>query len=112
MSRNLSRAAAESVRKKRRRNSILLSLAAIVVIVVLLVTEQVAILYLLATLGVAALLIVVAFADLHGAQTAAATVEPVPADDSAAIASGIARPTPSTSFGATRPRAPKRRHKR
>lgn len=112
MSRNLSRAAAEGVRKKRRRNSILLSLVAVAVIVALLITEQVAILYLLATLGVAALLIVVAFADLHGAPPAAA-VEPIPADDSAAIASGIARPTPSTSFGSsTRPRAPKRRHRR
>ena len=88
MSRNVSRAAAEGVRKKRRRNSILWSVAAIAVIVVLLALEQVALLYLLATLGVAVLLIIVAFADLHGAPAEA--LQPATADDSAAIADGAA----------------------
>jgi hypothetical protein len=90
MSRNVSRAAAEGVRKRRRRNSILVSVAAIAVIVLLLALEQVALLYLLATLGVAVLLIVVAFADLHGApQQEVAAVAPAPADDAAAIADGV-----------------------
>lgn len=109
MSRNYSRAAADSARKKRRRNSLLISTAAIVVIVVLLLTEQVALLYLMSTLGVAGLLLVVAFSDLQGVQQPA----PLPADDSAAIGdrSGGPRVTTST-FGATSaPRRPKRRTK-
>ncbi len=110
MSRNYSRAAADTARKKRRRTSLLISTAAIVVIIVLLVTEQVALLYLLATLGVVALMLVVAFSDLRGVEQPA----PLPADDSAAIGdrSGAARVTTST-FGATAaPRRPKRRTKR
>ena len=94
MSRNLSRAAAEGARRKRRRNSILVSVAAIAVIVVLLALEQVALLYLIATLGVAVLLIVVAFADLHGAQQAE-TAAPAPADDAAAIADGLVGTPPA-----------------
>ena len=114
MSRNYSRAAADGLRKQRRRNSLLISVAAIAIIVVLLATEQVALLYLLATLGVVALLLVVAFADLRGAQevTAAAAV-PVPADDSAAIGdrSGGQRVTTAT-YASNAPRRPKRRTKR
>jgi hypothetical protein len=115
MSRNYSRAAAEGTRKRRRRNSILLSAAAVIVIVVLLALEQVALLYLIATLGVAALLFVVAFADLHGTpQTAAAATGPAPAaDDSAAIADRVARPTPAAgSFTTNAPRRAKRRQRR
>jgi hypothetical protein len=110
MSRNYSRAAADTARKKRRRNSLLVSAAAIAVIVVLLVTEQVALLYLIATLGVVALLLVVAFSDLQGVQQAT----PVPADDSAAIGdrSGGARVTTATYAAASAPRRPKRRTKR
>ena len=114
MSRNYSRAAADGARKKRRRNSLLLSAVAIAIIVGLLITEQVALLYLIATLGVAALLLVVAFADLHGVQQAAAAATvPAPADDSAAIGdrSGAARVT-TASYGANAPRRPKRRTKR
>ncbi|HEX8556932.1 MAG TPA: hypothetical protein VF668_02460 [Pyrinomonadaceae bacterium] len=115
MSRNYSRAAADGVRKKRRRTSLLVSSAAIAVIIVLLVMEQAALLYLIATLGVSALLLVIAFADLRGAQqTPAAAVAPTPADDSAAIGdrSGAPRVTTST-FGATpAPRRPKRRARR
>jgi hypothetical protein len=115
MSRNVSRAASESTRKSRRRNSILLSIAAAAVIILLLAFEQIALLYLIATLGVAALLTVVAFADLHGVrQTVAASAAPTPADDAAAIADRTAatRPTPATSFGSTAPRRPKRRQRR
>jgi hypothetical protein len=111
MSRNVSRAAAEGVRKKRRRNSILWSVAAIAVIVVLLALEQVALLYLLATLGVAVLLTVVAFADLHGAQQQEAAA-PTPADDAAAIADGAVRTAPAASFRPTAPRPAKRRRRR
>ena len=111
MSRNVSRAAAEGVRRKRRRNSILWSVAAIAVIVVLLALEQVALLYLLATLGVAALLTVVAFADLHGAPQAEA-VAPAPADDAAAIADGAVRAAPSAPLRPTAPRHVKRRRRR
>jgi len=113
MSRNYSRAAADTVRKKRRRTSLLVSAVAMVIIIVLLATEQVALLYLIATLGVVALLLVVAFADLRGAQPVAAAAVPAPADDSAAIGdrSGGARVT-TASYGTNVPRRPKRRTKR
>jgi hypothetical protein len=114
MSRNLSRAAAEGVRKKRRRNSILLSVAAVAVIVVLLALEQVALLYLIATLGVAVLLIVVAFADLHGAAQAEPAA-PAPADDAAAIADGTVgalRPAPAAPLRTAAARNVKRRRRR
>ena len=113
MSRNYSRAAADTERKRRRRNSLLISAAAMVIIVVLLATEQVALLYLIATLGVVGLLLVVAFADLRGHDVAAAAVAPVPADDSAAIGdrSGGARVT-TASYASNVPRRPKRRTKR
>jgi hypothetical protein len=113
MSRNLSRAAADSTRKRRRRNSVLVSIAAVAVIVILLALEQVALLYLLATLGVAALLTIVAFADLHGAQQQqVAASMPAPADDAAAIADGTARATPAASLRSNAPRRAKRRQRR
>jgi hypothetical protein len=111
MSRNMTRAAADSVRKRRRRNSILWSIAAVAVIVVLLALEQVALLYLLATLGVAILLIIVAFANLHGAPADA--LQPLPADDSAAIADRTASsPVATTSFGPAAPRPHRRKRRR
>ena len=111
MSRNYSRAAADSVRKKRRRTSLLITGAAMAIIILLLVTEQVALLYLIATLGVVGLLLVVAFADLRGQQEVVAV--PAPADDSAAIGdrSGGARVTTAT-YASNVPRRPKRRTKR
>lgn len=112
MSRNYSRAAADGARKKRRRNSLLVSAAAIAIIVALLVTEQVALLYLIATLGVAGLLLVVAFADLQGVRQTVAAV-PAPADDSAAIGDRSGAPRVVTaSYGTNAPRRPKRRTKR
>ncbi len=60
------------------------ALAAIVI--TLLLMEQVAVLYLLATLGVSGLLIVVALSDLGDARK---LTEPAPFDDSAAIGIGI-----------------------
>ena len=115
MSRNYSRAAADGTRKRRRRTSLLVSALAIGIIIALLVMEQVALLYLIATLGVAGLLLVIAFADLKGArQTAAAAVAPATADDSAAIGdrSGGPRETTASYAASSAPRRPKRRTKR
>jgi hypothetical protein len=114
MSRNYSRAA-EGARKKRRRNSILISVAVAAVIIVLLALEQIALLYLMATVGVAVLLLIVAFADLHGATpVTAAAVQPSVPDDSAAIADGLAQAAgiAPTSQGTARQRAAKRRQRR
>jgi hypothetical protein len=62
-------------------------LAALAAITIALIYyEQTEILYILATLGVTALLAVVALADLKGAQ--GITGEPVPGDDAAALGSG------------------------
>ena len=112
MSRNMTRAAAEGTRRRRRRNSILLSVAAVAVIVILLALEQVALLYLIATLGVAVLLIIVAFADLHGAP--AEVAQPAPADSAAGIADRTARPAAAatTSFAPTAPRPHRRKRRR
>jgi hypothetical protein len=114
MSRNYSRAAADGVRRRRRRNSLLVSAVAVVIIVVLLVLEQVALLYLISTLGVTALLLVVAFSDLHGAKQPASALGPAPADDSAAIADGAAgtATAAAATFGSAAPRRPKRRARR
>lgn len=112
MSRNYSRAAADGVRKRRRRNSLLVSAIAVVIIIVLLVLEQVALLYLICTLGVVALLLVVAFSDLHGAKQPASM--PAPNDDAAAIADGVTGTATdaATTFGAAAPRRPRRRPRR
>ena len=115
MSRNYSRAAADGVRKRRRRNSLLVSAVAVVIIVTLLMLEQVALLYLIATLGVAGLLLVVAFSDLQGARQTASVAGPAPGDDAAAIADGLtgtraAAATPA--FGSNAPRRPRRRPRR
>jgi len=116
MSRNYSRAAADGVRKRRRRNSLLVSAVAVIIIVVLLMLEQVALLYLIATLGVAGLLLVVAFSDLHGAQQPASALGPAPADDAAAIADGVTETATTraatTTFSSAAPRRPKRRARR
>ncbi|HWS88830.1 MAG TPA: hypothetical protein VN282_17780 [Pyrinomonadaceae bacterium] len=116
MSRNYSRAAADAVRKRRRRNSLLVSAVAVIVIIVLLTLEQVALLYLISTLGVVALLLVVAFSDLHGAQQPASALGAAPADDAAAIADGITNTATgaavTTTFGSAAPRRPRRRPRR
>ena len=112
MSRNYSRAAADGVRKRRRRNSLLVSAVAVIIIVVLLMLEQVALLYLISTLGVAGLLLVVAFSDLHGAKQTADV--PAPADDAAAIADGVTgtATAAAATLGSAAPRRPKRRARR
>jgi hypothetical protein len=113
MSRNYSRAA-QGARKQRRRNSILICVVVVAIIVGLLAWEQVALLYLLATVGVAVLMIVVAFADLHGETPTAAAVQPATPDDSAAIADGLAQPAglPAAAQVSTRPRTSAKRRQR
>ena len=87
-------------RKTSGRNRTLLWIAGVGLIVFLLIYfEQTAILYVLATLGLTVLLLLVAFADLKGARNAAEL--PKPADDAAAIGTGIASTLPS------QPRAPR-----
>ena len=105
MSRSYSRAA-EGARKKRRRNSILISIAVVVIIVALLAFEQVALLYLIATVSVAALLLIVALSDLHDA-TPAVAVEPATPDDAAAIADGLTTAS-AAAVGSPRARAARR----
>lgn len=95
-------------RRNRRRITILLGLAVIAAVVTLLLLEQVAVLYVVSTLGIAALLMVVAFADLGDAHRPAS--DPPPLDDSAALADGTA--TASTTFGSTTPRTVKGRRNR
>ena len=79
-----------AAQKRRRRMTFLWILAVSAVIITLLVLEQVAVLYVLATLSVTLLLIVVAWSDLEGRR---ATAQKTPFDDSAAIAD--ARTTPA-----------------
>lgn len=69
--------------KARRRNVLIGVILLVVVVAALLYTEQVALLYVLATLGVSALLIAVAFAPIGEARVA---TQPAPFDDAAAIA--------------------------
>jgi peptidoglycan/LPS O-acetylase OafA/YrhL len=111
MSRNANRTPIARPRRKSRKSFLFIVVAALVVIV-LLWQEQIALLYVLATLSVAALLAVVSFADLRGARQSAAV--PAPFDDSAAIGDGIASTTgaPSTTFGSKSPRTVKRTRKR
>jgi hypothetical protein len=79
-------ATAAGGRKSKRRTTFIWIAAATVIIVALIWTEQVALLYVLATLSVTALLMIVAMADLGGARRP--VTEPAPNDDSAAAADG------------------------
>lgn len=110
MSRNVNRAAAARARKKGKRTSLILSLVAVAVVITLLALEQVALLYLLATLGVAAILVIVAMADLKGAK--AGPLQATPADDSAAVGDRTLKATPASSYGASAPRQGARRRPR
>lgn len=75
-------------RKDNRRLKNFLWIAALSILVIaLLYFEQTAVLYLLATLGLTALLIIVALSDLSGAKRATNASEL--GDDSAAIGDGI-----------------------
>ena len=70
-------------RARPRRTGLIWSAAITLIVAVLLFTEQVALLYVVATLSVSALLIVVAFASFGEARSA---TEPASFDDSAGIA--------------------------
>jgi peptidoglycan/LPS O-acetylase OafA/YrhL len=97
-------------RRSRRLITFFWVAALSVLIITLLALEQTALLYVLATLGVTALLIVVAAADLSGARKALSGA-PAPADDAAAIGTGIASTMPPAATASARPapRAAKRR---
>lgn len=99
------RAAPAASRQRRRRVTLLWSAVAAAVVITLLITEQVAVLYVLATLGVSGLLLVVAWSDL-GAAHKQVTEEP-PRDDAAAIADGVTS-RHATTLGGGRPRPTKR----
>lgn len=90
MSKTVGRAGARV--KKRGRTSLIASVIAALVVIVLLYLEQVALLYVLATLSVAGLLTVVALADLEGARA----TEPTSGRDSAGISDSP--PSPRTSL--------------
>ncbi|HYE65779.1 MAG TPA: hypothetical protein VD966_09350 [Pyrinomonadaceae bacterium] len=92
---------AVSTRRMSRRKVTLLWVTGLAATVIALIYwEQAALLYVLATLGLAALLTVVALADLKGAPKDSA--EPARADDAAAIGSGIATTLPSGASTAPR----------
>lgn len=75
----------------RKKNSLRMTLLWIAVsaaiIIGLIWTEQVALLYVLATLSVSGLLLIVAFSDLGGSRQL--LTEPAPYDDSAAVGDGL-----------------------
>ena len=75
-------------RRNRRRNTYIWIAVMTIATIALIKYEQTALLYILATLGVTALLIIVALADLKHAQLPAGEGVP-PADDAAAIGSSI-----------------------
>lgn len=87
---------AGNARKSRRRMTLLWSVLCAGVVITLMMLEQIAVLYVLATLGVAVLLIIVALSNLKGARTPGASQPTF--DDAAAISDGIT--SPSTTFGA------------
>lgn len=80
-------------RRRRKLFTVLWFGSLSILIIALIYWEMTAVLYILATLGVTALLLVVAFSDLS--RTEKTSSDPQPANDSAAIGSGI-----TSTFGA------------
>ena len=80
--------------KSSRRMTLIWIAVAAAIIVGLIWKEQVALLYVLATLSVTALLLIVAFADLGGAR--GPLTQPAPNDDSAAAGDGLGGAAPGT----------------
>lgn len=78
--------AAAAARKRRRLMTLLWSAVVAIIVIWLIYKEQVALLYVLATVSVTVLLAVVAMADLGGTRRA---TEPAPFDDSAAASDGV-----------------------
>ena len=106
MSRRLPSAAAA---RKSRRNRTFIWVAALAILTISLIYfEQAALLYILATLGVTALLVVVAVADLAHAEKGGQQT-PAPANDSAAIGSGMTEAAATSGAGGQRRAAAKRR---
>lgn len=97
------RAAAAS-RKARRRNTIIITVAIVAFVATMIIYEQVALLYVLSTLSVTALLIVVGWSNIEGARRPAG--EP-PLDDAAAVGAGITA-TASNPRAAARAGRPRR----
>lgn len=91
-------------RKTGRGMSLLWIGGMILIIILLLYFEQTALLYVISTLGVTALLVIVALADLEKERRVTAT----PADDAAALGTGIASALPAGSPTGV-PRVQKRR---
>jgi hypothetical protein len=71
-----------------RRMTLIWIAVAVMIVVGLIWKEQVALLYILATLSVTGLLVIVAMADLQGARQLE-TSRPAPNDDSAAAGDGL-----------------------
>lgn len=107
------RGATTQGRRSRRLVTFLWVAGVSVLVIALLWLEQTALLYVLATFGLTALLVIVAASDLSGSRRAlaAAAVSP-PADDSAAIGTGIASTMPATPGAAARTRPAPRAAKR
>ena len=91
-----------ATQKRKRRNTIIWVAAVAVVIIALMWLEQVALLYVAATLSLVVLLLVVALNDLGEARLMGGGVS-APADDAASLSEGGAAVTAST-FGATKAR--------
>ena len=91
----MKRKTAADDRRKRKMITILWAAVLAIGTIILLYKEMTALLYILATLGVTALLVAVAMADLS--LTDRVTADSKGADDSAAIGSGI-----TSTFGAKR----------
>lgn len=87
---------ATRTRKSRRRTTLLWSVGVTAVVITLLVLEQVAILYVLATLSLTVLLIIVSFSDIRGAQATDTAATRPPLDDAAAISDGLVSTAPPT----------------
>ncbi|MCA1629604.1 MAG: hypothetical protein LC785_09205 [Acidobacteria bacterium] len=85
--------AAAAARKRRRMVTLLWIVGIGALVTALIYKEQIALLYILATVSVTALLVIVALADLDGARRDAAT--PAPFDDAAALADSTTAPAPA-----------------
>ncbi len=83
----MARTTATSGRKSNRRMAFIWIAVVVAIIIGLIWKEQVALLYVLATFSVTALLLVVAFSDLGGSRRL--LTEPAPNDDSAAAGDGL-----------------------
>ena len=94
--------AAAGQRRRRRRKTFLITAVVCAAIIGLIYYEQIAVLYVLSTFSVAALLFIVAWSDMGPARRPA--TEPPPLDDSASIGSGITAAAASEAGCARAPR--------